>query len=170
MLVLRARDAALPKVKKLITHAPPTKQVIKPIVGNQVPNKSVAGASQVRAVGAGGGIQTAAAGGAVQAQRAVVGNATLIGIGGAFAGNRVALKATVSIGKAPGNTMTVSDDPTVSGRHAELGADGGGGWVKDLGSTNGTFVNNQRIAGMQRLRDGDIVRFGAATQFKVRVD
>jgi pSer/pThr/pTyr-binding forkhead associated (FHA) protein len=30
----------------------------------------------------------------------------------------------------------------------------------DLGSTNGTFVNGERLDGRQRLRDGDVVQIG----------
>jgi pSer/pThr/pTyr-binding forkhead associated (FHA) protein len=48
-------------------------------------------------------------------------------------------------------------------------ADDEGPLVRDLGSTNGTFVNNQRLRGPRRLRDGDIVRVGENTQLKVRI-
>jgi pSer/pThr/pTyr-binding forkhead associated (FHA) protein len=33
-------------------------------------------------------------------------------------------------------------------------------WVVDLGSTNGTYVNDERIEGRRRLSGGDIVRIG----------
>jgi pSer/pThr/pTyr-binding forkhead associated (FHA) protein len=82
------------------------------------------------------------------------------------------LRAPVTIGKAPDLTLPISDDPTVSTRHCEVGLDGAGIYLQDLGSTNGSFVNNQRVAGGSRARlsDGDIVRLGGNTQFKVRVD
>jgi putative nucleotidyltransferase with HDIG domain len=55
----------------------------------------------------------------------------------------------------------VLDDNSVSRRHAELRA-GETGWiVRDLESTNGTYVNGQRITGEDRLvRARDIVQFG----------
>jgi FHA domain/Protein of unknown function (DUF3662) len=50
-------------------------------------------------------------------------------------------------------------DPSVSRAHAILEVTGGGAIVRDLGSTNGTFVNGRRIA-QSALRDGDELRFG----------
>jgi pSer/pThr/pTyr-binding forkhead associated (FHA) protein len=66
--------------------------------------------------------------------------------------------------------VVVSDDPTVSTRHAEIVFEPQGSLVRDLQSTNGTFVNNARVQGAHRLSDGDILRLGASTQFKVRID
>lgn len=39
------------------------------------------------------------------------------------------------------------DSTDVSAQHARLGFDGNSFWIEDLGSTNGTFVNNQQVAG-----------------------
>lgn len=50
-------------------------------------------------------------------------------------------------------------DPSVSRTHAMVELDGVEPVVHDLGSTNGTFVNGERIES-QRLRDGDELRFG----------
>jgi pSer/pThr/pTyr-binding forkhead associated (FHA) protein len=36
-----------------------------------------------------------------------------------------------------------------------------GVWVHDLGSTNGTFVNGERLERPRRLVDGDVVRVGS---------
>ena len=98
--------------------------------------------------------------------------ATLITIGGAHAGSRFELRGVLVVGKAPGNSIVVTDDPSISSRHCEFGQGPGGFHVTDLGSTNGTFVNNQRLpaSGTHRLGDGDIVRLGSETQFKVRID
>jgi pSer/pThr/pTyr-binding forkhead associated (FHA) protein len=54
------------------------------------------------------------------------------------------------------------DDPSVSSTHAELVRRGGVIHVKDLGSTNGTFVNSSRISAETELHDGDLVTFGEA--------
>src|SRR3954454_585934 len=51
-------------------------------------------------------------------------------------------------------------DPEVSRRHAALRVSGDGVAVEDFGSTNGTFVNDQRVQGVRALQDGDVVRFG----------
>jgi len=65
----------------------------------------------------------------------------------------------VTLGRDPSNDVPL-DYPTVSRRHASLDADGRGGHVlTDLGSTNGTFVNGQRVR-RERLKPGDQVQIG----------
>jgi len=59
-----------------------------------------------------------------------------------------------------GCDITVSD-PDVSRRHAKVAIDDGQLSIEDLGSTNGTFVNGERIDQPRRLSDGDEVRIGA---------
>src|SRR5690349_24845555 len=68
----------------------------------------------------------------------------------------------------PGSSLTVgraltSDvpllDPTVSRRHASLVADDSGIELNDLGSSNGTFVNGERVE-KARLTPGDVLTFG----------
>ena len=52
-------------------------------------------------------------------------------------------------------------DPHISGLHAELRRTGGRWLVVDDGlSRNGTFVNDERVVGRRRLRDGDQLRLG----------
>lgn len=63
-----------------------------------------------------------------------------------------------SIGRHPQCTVTVSQ-PSVSRRHARLEFDGQSCMVEDLQSSNGTYVNNQRIT-RSVLRDGDQLRCG----------
>ena len=52
-------------------------------------------------------------------------------------------------------------DPEVSRRHATIRSADGSLAIEDLGSTNGTFVNDERITSVTVLRDGDSVRLGA---------
>src|SRR3954453_20123247 len=59
-------------------------------------------------------------------------------------------------------------DPEVSRRHAALKESGAGIAIEDLGSTNGTFVNEARITGTVALNDGDTVRIGD-TVLRLRV-
>jgi transcriptional regulator with PAS, ATPase and Fis domain len=54
----------------------------------------------------------------------------------------------------------VLDDGLVSGRHARLTRGAGGYDLEDLGSKNGTWVDNLRTEGKVRLRDGALIFFG----------
>jgi len=70
-----------------------------------------------------------------------------------------------TIGRGAGNDIVLSDDPYVSGSHAELIADERGFWLMDVGSTNGTTLNGSRIEANSRmaLSDGDEIVFGQTT-------
>jgi hypothetical protein len=54
----------------------------------------------------------------------------------------------------------VLDDDYVSTRHARIVDGPDGVYVEDLGSTNGTYVNNQRITSPTTIGFGDVVRIG----------
>ena len=64
----------------------------------------------------------------------------------------------ITLGRAPDN-MIVLEDPSVSGRHAQLQRSDDVYRVKDLGSTNGTRVNSENVTEVT-LRFGDRLRFG----------
>jgi predicted component of type VI protein secretion system len=51
-------------------------------------------------------------------------------------------------------------DPEVSRRHAAIRDQGGSLAIEDLGSTNGTYVNDVRVTTVTVLRNGDVVRLG----------
>src|SRR5262245_36076655 len=60
-----------------------------------------------------------------------------------------------------GTLEIVLDDSSVSRRHAEVRSADNGWWVRDLESTNGTYVNGVRIGNAERqLHSRDIVQFG----------
>jgi EAL domain-containing protein (putative c-di-GMP-specific phosphodiesterase class I) len=61
------------------------------------------------------------------------------------------------IGRRPGLDLTLPTE-SVSNEHAELVRDGQGLRLRDLGSTNGTFVNRERIQEAE-VRDGDVLHF-----------
>jgi len=63
------------------------------------------------------------------------------------------------IGRHPDCPIEIAN-PTVSGRHAVIHAEGGEFVLQDVGSSNGTFVNQQRIEGRVTLKHDDAVRFG----------
>lgn len=75
-------------------------------------------------------------------------------------GGRVVLgDFIVTIGRNPDSTITLND-ANVSRNHAEIRPTDSGFVVVDLGSTNGTKVNGQRV-GERELRDADIITFGS---------
>jgi pSer/pThr/pTyr-binding forkhead associated (FHA) protein len=65
-----------------------------------------------------------------------------------------------TVGKGDENDIVLPDDATVSRLHAVLERFPAGWCVTDLGSSNGTFLNGERIWAQQRLRHGDEVRVG----------
>ncbi len=75
------------------------------------------------------------------------------------ASRRHDLLADTTIGRSQDNTLVISD-PTVSRQHARVRLEKAQFLLFDLGSANGTFVNDQRVEAPVALADGDIVRFG----------
>lgn len=71
--------------------------------------------------------------------------------------SQVTLNRSLTVGRAPDNDLVLAS-PTVSSRHAEIRVDGSGVEVVDLGSTNGTWVNGNRVS-RQKLAPGDRVSF-----------
>jgi FHA domain len=75
---------------------------------------------------------------------------------------RIILGTTVlTIGRVPGSDITMTD-PQSSGRHAEIRPEGQGYSIVDLGSTNGTYVNEQKLAphAPRTLYADDRIRIG----------
>lgn len=65
----------------------------------------------------------------------------------------------MTIGRDSTNEIVIND-AEISRRHARLTFQGGKYVLEDLGSTNGTFVNGQRLAGPRVLKAGEVVSFG----------
>ncbi len=68
-------------------------------------------------------------------------------------------KQEVLLGRDLVNDIAISD-PEVSRRHARFLMQEDNVIIEDLGSTNGTFLNGQRISTPQQLRSGDVITFG----------
>jgi EAL domain-containing protein (putative c-di-GMP-specific phosphodiesterase class I) len=84
----------------------------------------------------------------------------LEGLGDADRMWRVELKPLpFVIGRQPDCHLRLAA-PEISRRHAELDMRDGRLWIREFGSTNGTFVNRQRISGSQVLKEGDVLHFG----------
>lgn len=67
----------------------------------------------------------------------------------------------ITIGSSADNNLVLAHS-SVSRRHAVIRRQFGRYAVKDLGSTNGTFINGQRVARVRVIKPGDEIRFGAA--------
>ena len=77
----------------------------------------------------------------------------------ALVGQTFLLQPSNSVGRHPESTIAL-DEPFVSTNHAEIAYTGGGWWVTDFGSTNGTAINDQPVNGSASIQPGDIVQFG----------
>jgi DNA-binding winged helix-turn-helix (wHTH) protein len=64
------------------------------------------------------------------------------------------------VGRDPQSTVWV-DESGVSRRHARIFVKGGSATLEDMGSTNGTFIGNQRVDEPRDLIDGDAIRMGS---------
>ncbi len=86
-------------------------------------------------------------------------NACIVQIYGDGLGKRYPIKDEVTIGRSETSTIAV-DVPNVSRKHARIFLDQGQCWVEDLGSTNGTHVNDVEIEHIQPLSNGDLITTG----------
>lgn len=71
------------------------------------------------------------------------------------------------LGRELDNDVVV-DDNEASARHARIWFAEHSFWVEDLNSTNGTFLNGERLAGPTGLHDDDLLKIGS-TLMKFRV-
>src|SRR5262245_3619536 len=69
------------------------------------------------------------------------------------------VKDVSTIGRDVSNDIVIND-AEVSRNHARLTSQSGGFLLEDLASTNGTFVNGQRLIGPKLLNPGDVVGLG----------
>jgi pSer/pThr/pTyr-binding forkhead associated (FHA) protein len=67
----------------------------------------------------------------------------------------------VTVGRSPGCAVPLDDDTFASSIHARVFRRSGELWIEDLGSTNGTFLNDERLEVPTRLRRGDRVKVGS---------
>jgi len=70
-------------------------------------------------------------------------------------------KVQTTIGRGPDNHI-VCDMDNVSRNHCKIFAGAGGSWIEDMGSTNGTFVNDEELSNRRKLKNGDFIKVGGA--------
>jgi hypothetical protein len=94
------------------------------------------------------------------------GRAVLVarGGGGLSAGVAFALDGSLTIGRSPQMDVQI-DDRFASGRHARIYERDGFFYVQDMGSTNGTYLNGERLGSEELLRAHDSIRIGD-TEFR----
>src|ERR1700709_1072894 len=85
---------------------------------------------------------------------------TLVVTAGPLSGTKITLgEQPILIGRADDSTLVLTDD-FASSRHARLTNRGGSWYVEDLGSTNGTYLDQQRVQGPLLVSPGQPIRIG----------
>lgn len=85
---------------------------------------------------------------------------TLVVTAGPLSGTKITLgDQPILIGRADDSTLVLTDD-FASSRHARLSNRGGQWYVEDLGSTNGTYLDQQRVQGPLLVAPGQPIRIG----------
>ena len=75
---------------------------------------------------------------------------------------------SLTIGRTDASSVAIGEDNGLSRRHATFSLMGGQAFVRDEGSTNGTFINEARIGNAAAaLKDGDAVKIGNSTVVKI---
>ncbi len=88
--------------------------------------------------------------------------------GGPLVGTVLPLASSpIVIGRSPASTLVLEDE-YASSRHARLQPSEQGWWIEDLGSRNGTYVDDERLTEPRLLTLGDVVRIGQTTLELVR--
>ena len=75
-------------------------------------------------------------------------------------GRSFELNGELTVGRAAGCQVALEDN-YVSQLHARVFTRDGGVWVEDLGSTNGTYLNDQRVSAPLAVRRGDQLKVGS---------
>ena len=84
-------------------------------------------------------------------------------------GSILLLRGTITIGRKEGNTIKL-DDQYASGNHAKIIVKNNEIVIEDLNSTNGVFINDERVNGYSKIRANDLIRIGSAIFKVIRAD
>lgn len=87
----------------------------------------------------------------------------LVGLSGKHAGKLFRVPMGDSVLGRSSKALVVLEEPAVSHRHARLQVSNQSCVLEDLGSTNGTFLNDKRLGRPETLNAGDVIRLGTST-------
>lgn len=92
-------------------------------------------------------------------------------VSGPIAGRRIEIRTgtILRIGRTAKSDYALSEDSYLSGQHFAIENDGNEARARDLGSSNGTFVNGERVVSENVLREGDSLTAGGST-FTIHID
>jgi len=92
-------------------------------------------------------------------------------VSGPIAGRKIEVHAgtILRIGRTAKSDYALSEDSYLSGQHFAIENDGNEARARDLGSSNGTFVNGERVVSENVLREGDSLTAGGST-FSIHID
>jgi len=92
-------------------------------------------------------------------------------VSGPVAGRRIEVRTgtILRIGRTAKSDYALGEDSYLSGQHFAIENDGAEARVRDLGSSNGTFLNGERVANELVLREGDSLSAGGSA-FTVHID
>ncbi len=80
-------------------------------------------------------------------------------------GRRFDIFTDMTLGRGPTNTV-ILESTVVSGENTRIYYENKSLWIEDLGSKNGTFVNEQRLTSPRALKLNDVIRVGDV-RFKI---
>lgn len=92
-------------------------------------------------------------------RRKIESNAHFLLEDGSVSDTRIPIDADFSVGRGEDCGLTL-ESTKASRLHANVILEGDQVWVEDLNSTNGTFINENKVSGKVKAESGDLVRFG----------
>ena len=130
------------------------------LYGTKITARKGRGAAEARAVAGPAPARGSAPSAPTPATPAPTGPTRLVVTAGPLRGTTVPLSSSsILLGRAPSCTLVLDDDYS-SSRHARIFPQGGAWYVEDLGSTNGTYIDERRVTGTEPLPPGVSVRVG----------
>jgi len=84
-------------------------------------------------------------------------------------GSILLLNGIITIGRKEGNTVKLTEQ-YASGNHAKIVVKNNEVLIEDLNSTNGIYINDEKVNGYAKLRANDKIRIGSATFKVIRAD
>lgn len=117
-------------------------------------------------VGAATSVSTAGSQRSDGGKKSKAGIVVLLAVTGPYAGRTFEVNGDGVLGRDTSSAVSIPDDVFVSSQHARLFRDGRRTMIEDLGSRNGTMINDDLVKGAEKISTGDIVQIGQ-TSFRV---